>query len=384
MNNKRILIFNTGSSSIKYKIYLIDGKNLIEEKSGEINEITSPQGPKNHVIALTLLFHGFGIRKGILENIDNLAAIGHRVVHGGNKFSTITKIDKNVINEINNFSSLAPLHNPPIIEVIKKVFNESQSVSHRNIKSYAIFDTGFYKDLPKVSKIYPIPLEYYEKYGIQRYGFHGISHKNAYNETIKKFGKLQNVISIHLGSGCSITAIKNGVPIDTSMGFTPQEGLMMGTRAGDIDSGIIFYMLNKLKIKPDKLSKILNCNSGLVGLSESSPEMLDILFLAGYRVEDSNYAPNEKIQSLSKKHHENALIALEIYVNKIKKYIGAYFAILGGVDALVFTGKIGYGSSIIRDLITRDLETLLKNAKINVVRTDEELQIAKEIINYIE
>lgn len=377
---KRILVFNAGSSSLKYKLFIIDNNEIKLEKHGEVDRIGTIAGPKNHTLALSILFQGFGRQEGFLSKIDNLVAIGHRVVHGGVKYRQVQIVTKDLINDLQGYNDLAPLHNPPIIEVMKDVFKNSGRAGHRDIPNYAVFDTGFYSELPEVAKVYPLPFYLLKDEGIKRYGFHGISHHHAYVTVKKMLGnKFNNMISIHLGAGSSVTAIKDGKAVDTSMGFTPLEGLMMSTRAGDLDPGIILYLMKKMKFNYDDLTNLLNRESGLKGISEISGDMKDLLYLAGYKVEDSKYQPSPRIATLPTIYQNKARLAIEMYIYRIKKYIGSYYAILGGMDVLVFTGKIGAGSGVIRDLVLTDLTHLTDDAKIMVVATDEELQIAREI-----
>lgn len=379
----KILILNTGSSSLKYRLFEIEGTKLQEIKRGGIDSIGAVGGPKNYQVALTLLFEGFGVGRGNLEKIDNLVAIGHRVVHGGNKYFQPIKINHEVIKQLKNYSSLAPLHNPPIIEVIRAVYKNSISKNHREIPNYAVFDTEFYSKLPLKTKLYPLPYEFYEKYEIQRFGFHGISHENGYNQVMLKIPNAKKIITLHLGAGSSITAIKNGEAIDTSMGFTPLEGLMMSTRSGDIDPGIITFLQINKKMSVKKIYDLINNKSGLLGISEISSQMEDILFLSGYKVEDELYQPTNIISNATDFQKQRAKLALEMYCYRIQKYIGAYIAILNGLDVLVFTGEIGYGSKIIRNLVLDPILNILGDAKIFTVPTDEELSIAKKILPLI-
>lgn len=380
---KRILIFNAGSSSLKYKLFAFDEQNkqITLEKSGEVDKIGTAEGPKNHTLALSILFEGFGLRSGFLQKIQNLAAIGHRVVHGGANHQNIEIVNDKLISGLSQLNHLAPIHNPPIIEVMQRVFQSGQVTDHRTIPNYAAFDTAFYADLPMVASIYPIPYSYYEVDKIKRYGFHGLSHKNALEAIEDKFGKLRSMISIHLGAGASITAIKNSLPVDTSMGFTPMEGLMMGTRCGDIDPGIILHLMKSKKMNAAEISNLLNFESGILGISGIVSDMKDLLYIAGYEVEDPNYSPSNKIINLPQIYKTKAKLAIEMFVYRIKKYIGAYNAILGNTDALAFTGKICCGSSIIRKMILQDMGHILGHTKILIVDTDEELQITKEIID---
>jgi len=322
-NIMKILVLNCGSSSIKYKLYDND-KELAEGLIEKIGEKKSKITTYKQGIDLTIKqILGSGKIKGI-EEID---AVGHRVVHGG----TISKpclIDKKVINVIEKFSELAPLHNPAnlsgIIEMGKIL---------PNAKHVAVFDTAFHQTMPKIACIYALPYKYYEKFGIRRYGFHGTSHKYAAHRAAeilgKKFNDL-NLISCHLGAGCSIAAVKNGKVIDTSMGFTPLEGLIMGTRPGDIDPGILVYLQKKLKISLNQLDEILNKKSGLLGISGVEKDFRNVLKCA-------------------RKGNFRCKLALDMFCYRVKKYIGAYAAALGKVNAIIFTGGIGENNDFVRD-----------------------------------
>ncbi|EKD56667.1 MAG: hypothetical protein ACD_58C00122G0004 [uncultured bacterium] len=379
---KKILVLNTGSSSIKFKIFELGlGNELIVEKEGDIAGIGLSEGPKNHQIALSLLFEGFGLHSGALNKIDGLVAIAHRIIHSCDEYIKPVLINKKVIKNIAKYSMLEPLHTKPILKVIESVYHNSGKSGHRTIPNYAVSDSSLYHNLPDKAKYYPISKKCQERYQIRRIGFHGLSHNNSYQQIILKYGRVENMISLHLGAGCSITAFKNGRVIDTSMGLTPLEGLMMGTRPGDIDPGIILFLLSKRWSTKD-VSNLLNHQSGLLGVSGASSDMKDILYLAGEKVEDE-YKPKISLSNLSSQYHNDAKLALEMFIYKIQKYIGAYSAALGGVDVLAFTGKIGVGSSVIRERILADIKHLINGVKIEVISTDEEQQIVKEIIPLI-
>ncbi len=356
----KILVLNVGSSSIKYKLFEMPSQRVI--KSETLSEV------EDYAKEL----------KNILESIDeNIDAYGHRVVHGGEKFHSPTLITNEVINEIEELIPLAPLHNKANLEAIKI------AIEHDPKKpQIAIFDTAFHQSMPPSSYIYPLPYDLYTKHNIRRYGFHGTSHHFVAKETskyLKKDLKTLNLITLHLGNGASATAIKNGKSIDTSMGFTPLEGLMMGTRSGDIDPAIIFY-LHSLGFSIEKINTILHKEGGLKGVCGES-DLRKIL---------NQNTPQTKL-------------ALEIFTNKIKKYIGAYSVELGKVDAIVFTGGIGENSPQIREKVCQNLDisigaildinknnnnnieinTPKSKIKILVIRTDEELEIARESIKLL-
>jgi acetate kinase len=337
-----ILVLNCGSQSIKWKLF---DKNLKlkEERKREVPN--SKDFQKILTKELNQLKESYS---------GKIKRIGHRVVHGGEKFRKPTKITKRVLRELDKFKKLAPLHNPFNILGIK--------ISERvfpGILQFAFFDTEFFADLPQKALTYPLPEKIRKNYGFRRFGFHGISHEYVAkegSERVKKpFGRLK-IITCHLGGGASISAIKYGKAIDTSMGFTPLEGLVMMTRSGDIDPGIVLDLAQRFSVK--RVDKILNSQSGVRGIS-GIESMLDVL----KRV---------------KKGDKRAKLALEIFVYRIQKYLGAYFAILGGCDLLVFTGAIGAGSQKIRNMACNNLN-FLKKTKILAIETNEELAIARKI-----
>lgn len=330
-----ILILNCGSQSIKYKVFNGNLK-LVKEK--------------NISLIHQRAFHQTLVEE--LSKIKNLypkiAIIGHRVVHGGKKFRQPTKITPPVLKELAKYNKLAPLHNPFNLLGVKtslEVFPQTKQV--------AVFDTGFYRNLPEHASLYPLPEGIRKKYGFERFGFHGISHEYA-----AKIAARKRVITCHLGGGSSITAVKNGQAIDTSMGFTPLEGLTMMSRCGDLDPGVVLELAKT--ISPQKTDEILNYESGLKGICGSS-DMKELL-------------------ARVRRNDKKAILALKIFVYRIQKYIGAYFAVLGGCDALVFTGAIGFGSAKIRQMICRGLGNLITKTKILAIESNEELAIAKEIL----
>ncbi len=335
-----ILVLNCGSQSIKWKLF--EKKSVWKLKKQGQTDVLNIKNYKN--ILIKELEKIAGCKKDI-------KIIGHRVVHGGDKFRDPTLITKKNLKELKKFDKFAPLHNPFNIlgiEISQKIFPNSKQI--------AVFDTGFYKKLSEQSSVYPLPKNIRDKFGFKRFGFHGISHKFAAeraSQQIRKPFKKLKIITCHLGGGSSITAIKNGKVIDTSMGFTPMEGVMMMTRAGDIDAGIVLELVNKFSVK--KVNEILNYESGIKGLCNED-KMLKVL----------------------KRKDRKAKLALDVFVYKIKKYIGSYYAILNGCDLLVFTGTIGYGSSKIRNMICKDLG-ILKNTKVLIIKANEELEIAMEI-----
>ncbi|EKD64095.1 MAG: hypothetical protein ACD_51C00072G0009 [uncultured bacterium] len=387
-----ILVINAGSSSLKFQ--LIEPKKWKTIYKGHIDRIGTPlceylssnckscDAPKTKTITQAFkLGMEKMIASGIIKDINEISSIGHRVVHGGEKHTTAVKITSKIIKELEALSPLAPLHNPPNIEGIKAAIK-----MFPKIPNIAVFDTAFHQTMPEKAYLYAIPLKLYEKHKIRKYGFHGTSHKYVYNEAKKFLGEkhTRNTITCHLGNGASITAIKNGQVIDTSMGFTPLEGLMMGTRSGDMDPAIIFHMIDKLKFKSQEVYEILNHQSGFKGIYGKT-DVRD--------VRDGFFQRQEK----------KAKLALDMYCYRIAKYIGAYLVALGQLDTLVFTGGIGENAWYVRKWVChylkidlndkRNKETEFPNAKtikissgkpnVLVIPTNEELQIAKETFQLI-
>jgi len=369
-----ILVINAGSSSIKYQLFDMPQGNFIVkgiiERIGEKRSLIQ-HGLKNKISLkkkTEVRDHRQGIncilslmtdkKYGALNSLDEISGVGHRVVHGGERFRKPCRIDKNVLREIRKYNKLAPLHNPPAVLAIEACLD-----SLKEIRQVAIFDTAFHATMPEQAFIYGLPYELYRKFGIRRYGFHGTSHEYVAREAASILNKpirRLKLITCHLGNGCSITAVKSGQSIDTSMGFTPLEGLLMGTRPGDFDPAIIIFLLKK-KYTIKQIDDILNRRSGLLGLSGISNDMRDVIKAA-------------------KKGNRRAELARDIFVYRIQKYIGAYTAVLGGLDAIVFTGGIGENQGKILSKIHEGLKFLLKatGAKTLVVHTNEEYMIARQ------
>jgi len=348
----KILTINSGSSSIKYQLFEMPRQRIV--KKGMIDKI-GERGSK-------VKNHQEGIRN-ILSSISDVKAVGHRVVHGADKFRKPILINKRVISKIKECAKLAPLHNPSNLTGIlscKKLL--------KKVPQVAVFDTAFYQSLPDFVYMYGLPYEYYKRFGIRKYGFHGTSHEYIAQEAARRLRRPLNklrLITCHLGNGCSITAIKAGKSVDTSMGFTPLEGLLMGTRTGDLDPAVVIYLQRKLKISLEKITDILNKKSGLQGISGISNDM-------------------RKLKKAARKGNRRARLAIEMFVYRIRKYIGAYIAALGGLDAIIFTAGIGENHAQIRKKITQGLFTYLKSKpKILVIPTNEELMIAKQAYNLI-
>lgn len=368
MNNKYILVLNAGSATLKFKIFNFKDLKLVKEGIIEriglrgsfikIGNKIENAAAKNHEQAFSLLV------SKIKDFRKDIVLVGHRVVHGGEEFTKPTLISPQVLQRLQKYNQLAPLHNPVGLACIRA----SQKYLPK-AKDVAVFDTSFFQTLPQHAFIYAIPLRFYQQYQIRRYGFHGISHQYAAEQAGLKLGKplnKLNLITCHLGSGCSITAIKNGKAIDTSMGFTPLEGLVMSTRSGSIDPAIPPYLERTAKMSESEVSDLLNKKSGLLGLS-GSMDMREILVKAGYQVKGFKLG-----KKVSPQDRKICRLTLAIFVYNIKKYIGAYSAILGRIDALVFTGGIGERSEIVRQLILKDLP----KTKTIVVAANEEKLIA--------
>ena len=347
----RILVINCGSSSLKYEVYEMPsreslGKGVVErigEAQGNLRQnswngtIEKDEPVEDHKRAVTLMSEALTDQhNGILDSLEEIAGVGHRVVHGGEKYSESVVIDKGVIKAIDDNSELAPLHNPANLTGIK----ESMEMFPQR-PQVAVFDTAFYQTLRPQAYLYGLPRELYEKYRIRRYGFHGTSHRFVASQAlklVKRSHENTNVISCHLGNGASITAISNGRATDTSMGFTPLEGLMMGTRSGDIDPAIIFYLMER-GYSSEELGRLLNKESGLLGLSGISNDLRDL-------------------EEAAERGDRNAAEALDVYAYRIRKYIGAYAANIVKMDVLVFTGGIGQYGTRMRERVCQRLENI--------------------------
>ena len=340
----KVLVINCGSSSLKYQLIDMDGekvlcKGLCERIGMESSMITheanghkatTPAIFPTHTEAFAEVVKKMTTGEGkCIDDVSEINAIGHRVVHGGEKFKASCLITDEVINTLRELSPLAPLHNPAGIlgiEAARKVFG--------NIPMVAVFDTAFHSTMPPKAYMYAIPYEYYEKYGVRRYGFHGTSHKYVAHkaaEYLEEPIERLKLITCHLGNGGSVSAIRNGKCVDTSMGLTPLEGLVMGTRSGDIDPAIIFHLHDTLGMSVDAINKLLTKESGLLGLTEVTSDC---------RYVEDNYATKE-----------DAKRAMDVYCHRLAKYIGAYTALMDGrLDAVVFTGGIGENAAMVREL----------------------------------
>jgi len=353
---RKILVINAGSSSIKYRLYLMPGSSLLakgalerigEEEASIHHEEFTDEKACSHTERLPIPNHKQGLKRimdllgdpslGILHDLNEIFAVGHRVVHGGESFVESVLIDERVMKAIESHSVLAPLHNPANLSGIRA----SQEVLP-DACQVAAFDTAFHHTLPEYAYRYAVPEGLYKKHGLRRYGFHGTSHRYVARRTVQHIGISKedaNLITAHLGNGCSVTAVRGGLSIDTSMGFTPLEGLVMGTRCGDVDPAVPLFMVSQLGMSPAEVDRVLNKESGLLALSGRSNDMREIL---------KGKADGDRCCEL----------ALEVFSYRVKKYIGAYKAILGPLDALVFTGGIGEHSSQVRAMICRGLDAM--------------------------
>jgi acetate kinase len=392
----KILVLNSGSSSIKFQLIEMPSETLV--CSGLVERIGSKDAVFNYKTK-TIDFqetqfietYNQGLQKmvdllldaekGVLETTDEIEIIGHRVVHGGNSFSDTTLITSKVKDEIKAYFSLAPLHNPNNLEgilVAEQLFSKAIQV--------AVFDTAFHQTIPEKAKKYAIPNKFFEEDGIQIYGFHGISHKYVSEKAIEFLAlKTSKILTIHLGNGCSMTAVQDGVSLDHSLGFSPGNGLIMGSRSGDIDHSIIFYLVNNLGYSLDEVNTLLTKKSGMLGLT--------------------GYSDLRDVTVEAEKGNRDCVLALEMNAYRIKKYIGAYVAVMNGLDAIVFTAGIGENSSLIRKMVCEDMDFLgitLDNSKneqksnairainsstsktkVLIIPTNEELEIAKQAFEII-
>ncbi|MFC1646525.1 acetate/propionate family kinase [Candidatus Omnitrophota bacterium] len=364
VNNQKellILVLNCGSSSVKYSlfrvIWLDNDKDFILVTSGLL-ECIGQKGSslKNHKQAIKKVLDVLEQKNFSYRNIN---AIGHRVVHGGEYFRRPILLNRDAVNKIKDCSKLAPLHNPANLAGIEACKELLPSV-----RQVAVFDTAFHQTIPPRAHLYAIPYKYYKKYNLRKFGFHGMSHQYVARKAAQRLGRSLNklkLITCHLGNGCSICAVKHGKSLDTSMGFTPLAGLVMGTRSGDIDPAAVLYIMQREKIGPYEMQEILNKQSGLKGVSGISNDM---------RV----------LNRAAKKGNKRAKIALRIFAYSIRKHIGSYMAVMGGVDAVVFTAGIGENVEIRKMISYGGLQSFLKklNVKLWVIHTKEELMIAQE------
>jgi acetate kinase len=386
-----ILVLNAGSSSLKYQVIEMPSQAVkcvgIIERIGMDDAIfTHEKNDKKHTEVLAILNHESGLKKiaktlmdgkiGVIGTVDEIEAVGHRVVHGGNKFSKTVIVNQEVKDNIKDLFDLAPLHNPANltgIEIAETIFTSAKQI--------AIFDTAFHQTMPKEAYQYALPSTYLEEHKIRAYGFHGTSHKYVSEKAIAYLGeKSKNIITIHLGNGCSMSAIKDGKSIENSLGIGPMNGLIMGTRCGDIDQSVIFFLMKKLNKSVDQVNDLLQKESGMRGLT--------------------GFSDLREIGDAANEGDEKCKNALALAGYRIKKYIGSYATILNGLDAIIFTAGIGENSSLMRKIACqnldflgikldvekneirskeiREIQSLTSKVKILVIPTNEELEIAKQ------
>lgn len=393
----KVLVINCGSSSLKYQVLEMrnesllakglverigmDGSVLKHEKVGlDKYELETPM--KDHKDAIGHVLNTLvDPTQGVVKSMEEIGAVGHRVVHAGELYSSSVVITESVMDALDECTELAPLHNPPNILGIRAC----QELMP-NTPMVAVFDTAYHQTMPAESYIYAIPYEYYTKYKVRRYGFHGTSHKYVAERAAAMLGQpidSLKIITCHLGNGASVSAIKRGVCIDTSMGFTPLEGLVMGTRSGDIDPAIVTYLREKENLPQGEMNKILNKKSGVLGISGVSSDFRDI-------------------EKAAEEGDERAQLALRVFAHKVRFYIGAYMVEMNGADAIVFTAGVGENDIDMRDIICQDLSNLgikldlIKNkvrgketfistddsrVKIMLIPTNEELMIARDTVS---
>ncbi len=392
-----VLVLNCGSSSVKYKLFQMpEGRVLAQggvEKLGLADSFLKfklPSGEKvvlekdmpEHTIAIDFILQTItGSEYGCIKSLGEIDAVGHRLVHGGDKFNKSVLIDQEVVAKVTECIALAPLHNPSTLKGVAAVTELMP-----NVPQVGVFDTAFHQTMPDYAYMYAVPYEYYKKYGVRRYGFHGTSHRFVSKRACEFLGLDYNktrIITAHIGNGASMAAIKNGECIDTTMGLTPTDGLMMGTRSGEVDPGALVFIAEKEGMNIAQLSDMVNKKSGVLGISGISSDM-------------------REIEDAIARDDERAKLALKMYDYRIKKYVGAYAAAIGGVDVLVFTGGVGENQTTTREIVCagmeymgieidnelnakiRGEETLLStpNSKVKVVviPTDEELMIALDTV----
>lgn len=394
----KILVLNCGSSSIKYKLFDMKKKEVIAQggiekigMKGSFLKLTDTNGQKQiiekeipeHTCGVKFIFEVLtGAQFGVIRKLEEINAVGHRMVHGGEKFNKSVLLTPQVLADFAACNDLAPLHNPANLKGVNAV-----SELLPGVPQVGVFDTAFHQTMPDYAYLYAIPYELYQKYGVRRYGFHGTSHRFVSKEICKYLGikaKGSKIITCHIGNGGSISAVKDGKSIDTTMGLTPLEGIMMGTRSGDIDGGAVTFLMEKEGLDSKGMSDLLNKKSGLLGISGVSSDMREV----SAAVEQGNC---------------RAELAKKMYAYRIKKYIGAFAAAMGGVDVIIFTGGVGENRDEVREAVCQGLEFLgvkfdrKKNAtikfgkdgiiskpdskvKVVVLPTDEELMIAQDTL----
>ena len=385
---KKILVLNSGSSSLKYQLFNVENESYepvakgVADRIGlEGSNVTLKIGDNKQTKMVALPSHTEAIKEvinmllsGPLKSMDELSAVGHRVVHGGEVFKDSALVTPEVIQKIEALSDLAPLHNPANVLGIRAV-----EALLPKIPQVVVFDTAFHQSMKKEAVLYALPKEQYEKFKIRRYGFHGTSHAYVAAEAAKLIGKQGKIITCHLGNGASISAINNGKCVDTSMGFTPLAGVIMGTRSGDIDPYIPLHIMKSQNKTVDEVNALLNKQSGMFGIC--------------------GYSDNRDVETRYLNGEQDSIDAMNAYVHTLLRFIGGYIAVLGGVDAIVFTAGVGENGSIVRKLVverlaylgiklneennnkrgqTLEISTPESRVKVFVIPTDEELMIAKD------
>jgi acetate kinase len=395
----KILVINTGSSSLKYQLIDMTNESVLAKglcdrigiENSFLKQTRTGSEPvviqkdmQNHKVAIQEVIHALTDKEtGVISNMSDIGAVGHRVVHGGEKFHDSVVIDDEVMKTIRDCIELAPLHNPPNIigiEACKEIMPDTPMI--------AVFDTAFHQTMPKYAYLYALPYDIYEKYGVRKYGFHGTSHKYVANRTAEILGKPLDslrIITCHLGNGASVCAIRYGKSIETSMGFTPLAGLAMGTRCGTIDPAVVKYLMEKENMTIKQIDEYLNKKSGVLGISGISSDFRDI-------------------EAAAEAGNERAALAIEIFCYRVKKYIGEYAAVMDGTDAVVFTAGIGENNPLVRKKVLNgldymgivtdweknevrgkeiDISTPGARVKTLVIPTNEELAIARETFKLV-
>ncbi len=396
----KVLVLNCGSSSIKYQLFNMDSKEVLASGGierigllGSFLKLTLPNGEKKvlekdipeHTVGVQFIFEVLtNSEYGALKSLEELDAVGHRMVHGGERFASSVRLTKEVLDAFVACNDLAPLHNPANLKGVQAVTDLLPE-----LPQVGVFDTAFHQTMPAKAYQYAIPYEMYEKYGVRRYGFHGTSHRFVSQRVCEFLGVNpagKRIITCHIGNGGSITAVQDSKSVDTSMGLTPLEGLMMGTRSGDIDGGAVSFLMEKEGLNPVGISNLLNKKSGLQGVSGISSDMREVVNAAN----DGN---------------ERAQLAFEMYAYRIRKYIGSYAAAMGGVDIILFTGGVGENQQDVRRIACEGLEFMgikldsgMNNkthgeeavissddsrVKVAVIPTDEELMIAQDTVDIL-
>ena len=369
----KVLVINCGSSSIKYQLFdmtdeSVLAKGLVERIGMEGSVLNHQPGNRDKVVlAANITNHSVGIQMvlealtdsshGVIASMKEISAVGHRVVHGGEKFAGSVLITQEVMNALEECIEMAPLHNPPNIMGINACAELMP-----NVPQVGVFDTAFHQTMPKHAFLYGLPYDAYKHYGVRRYGFHGTSHKFVSQRAAELMGQdIANlrIVTCHLGNGASLAAVKFGQSIDTSMGFTPLEGLVMGTRSGEVDPAILPYLMKKLDLTAEQIDNYLNKKSGVLGISGVSSDFRDI-------------------EAAAAEGSEQAQLALDVFAYRVRKYIGSYVAAMGGVDAIVFTAGVGENDIYMRDLICSGLEylgTRIDPAKNNIRGKEKEISV---------